>query len=780
MNKWKLALKSIGFFLLSIAACLYLNLDRTLAHVPHDDVYEVELSANYSQDRTLYMLVRGNLFKSRDGGNNWQWLVKGIDHHGNLVTFTLASENNQILYLSSLTDGIYKSEDGGKTWFNLIQGLENLLLDKLVTSADGETVLAAGYDEGLYYSNNGGENWQTIIQDKKITAVAINPQQANYVIVGDRQGTLYLSQDGGKTWQIQDKIGKSSAITAIAFSPNFAQDKTLYLGTEQEGVWQSKDEGKTFIPLNAANSPVNIQDIVPLTNQETTSLFVSDRDRGVFFSNDNGKNWTKSSQGLTKDVQADQKNFQRPHFSDLEISTDFKQDGTLFVTGFDGLFKSTNKGQNWQEVDAFTRSIIGLVVSPDFVNDSTVAVLNYVGEAYISRDGGETWQPMYKGLELPSFTRKFTPPNIEPRRFFQMAISPNYSEDKTIFATVLWTKFLTYTDRSQRWLISSPPQEARSMAIAVSPNFAQDSTIYLAAQKGVIFQSTNGGKSFAVVGKIDRMKANESPSLVISPNFAQDGTLYVTGGKGIYKTVDRGKTWQLTTSNTILQDRFNLKLAISPNYPSDGTVMVSTDRGLFITKDSGNSWQQITNTAFDKDSMLTGVAISPNYSEDKTYFVSVRGKGLFKTTDDGVTFYEVGDDSVNLALLNNFESSSIPIQFSPNYDRDSTIFGIGSASSEIHKSTDGGETWSTIAIPQAEIFQQYTKEQYDLKTSLRLFWYVYQSLILKIIAALVTAVISYFLLGWINLDKKLPLSKMTLQMGGSLSVLIVSAIVLFL
>ena len=773
MNKLPLILKSVSLLLLTIAACLCLNFDRTLAHVPHDDVYQVALSANYSQDQTLYMIVRGNLFKSTNGGNSWQRLVQGIDNHGNLVAFTLASQNNQILYLSALTDGIYKSEDGGKSWFKANQGLANLLLDTLVTSADGKTVLAAGYDRGLYYSDNGGDSWQTIIEEPKITALAIHPQQNNYIVVGDRQGKLYLSQDGGKTWQRETIVGKGSTITAIAFSPT---DSTMYLGTEKEGVWQSKDEGKTFVALNSANAPVKIQDIVPLANQNQTSLFVSDWNKGVFFSNDQGKSWTLYNQGLTQDSQADQKNFQRPHFNDIALSPSFNQDQTLFVTGFNGLFKSTNKGQNWQEVDAFRRSIIGLVISPDYANDATVAVLNYVGEAYLSRDRGETWQPMYQGLELPSLTRNFTPPKIEPRRFFQMAISPNYSEDKTIFATVLWTKFLTYTDKSQRWRISSPPQEARSMAIAVSPNFAQDQTIYLAAQKGVIFQSTNGGKSFTPVGKIERQKGNESPSLVISPNFASDGTLYVTGGKGIYKSIDRGQTWQETTNDTPLQDRFNLKLAISPNYQEDRTVIVSTAGGLFITNNGGDSWQQLTNSRFAEDAPLTGVGISPNYSQDKTFLISIRGKGLFKTTDRGKTWQAIGDNSFNLALLNNFESSSLPIHFSPDYQNDNTIYGIGSADSEIYKSTDGGQTWSTIAIPQAEIFKQYMQEKYDLNTSIRLFFYVYQGRILKILAAIVAAAISYILLGWFNLDKKLPISKIQLQIIGSFSVFVISAI----
>ena len=263
MKKWQLAIKSLGLLLILIAACLYLNLDRSVAHVPHDDVYRIVLSSNYSQDRTLYMLVRGNLFKSTNGGDSWQRLVQGIDNQGNLVTLTLATQNNQTLYLSSLTDGIYKSVDEGKSWFKVNQGLENLLLDRITTSADGSIILAAGYDRGLYYSKNGGKNWQTIIQDKKITALAIDPQKANYLAIGTSQGKLSLSIDGGKTWQIETTIGKGSAITTIAFSPNFTTDNTIYLGTAKEGIWQSRDAGNSFVALNSHNAPVKIQDIVP-------------------------------------------------------------------------------------------------------------------------------------------------------------------------------------------------------------------------------------------------------------------------------------------------------------------------------------------------------------------------------------------------------------------------------------------------------------------------------------------------------------------------------------
>ncbi|MBE9068922.1 hypothetical protein IQ260_19955 [Leptolyngbya cf. ectocarpi LEGE 11479] len=49
------------------------------AHRPHDVVTQVKLSPRYTQDTTVYTVVRGNVFKSVDGGNNWQRIVEGFD-----------------------------------------------------------------------------------------------------------------------------------------------------------------------------------------------------------------------------------------------------------------------------------------------------------------------------------------------------------------------------------------------------------------------------------------------------------------------------------------------------------------------------------------------------------------------------------------------------------------------------------------------------------------------------------------------------------------------------
>ena len=42
----------------------------------------------------------------------------------------------------------------------------------------------------------------------------------------------------------------------------------------------------------------------------------------------------------------------------------------------------------------------------------------------------------------------------------------------------------------------------------------------------------------------------------------------------------------------------------------------------------------------------------------------------------------------------------MPIQYSPSYAIDNTIYGYGSAGANLFKSTDGGNTWEIIPIPK--------------------------------------------------------------------------------
>ena len=214
------------------------------------------------------------------------------------------------------------------------------------------------------------------------------------------------------------------------------------MGREKGGIFKTIDGGISFEEVNEGLSDRAILSLAMSPDYGTDStVFASTWQQGVFRSNDGGNTWRKYSKGLTKNSQADE--FNIPHFKDLIISPTFSQDQTIFLGGFDGLFKSTDGGGVWKQMETLPSSIIiGLGLSPDYKNDSTVAITTYLGGAYISQDKGANWTAINKGVE-------------EARRegiarLFDIVFSPNYPSDKTLF-TAQWKRLLISTDGGKHW-----------------------------------------------------------------------------------------------------------------------------------------------------------------------------------------------------------------------------------------------------------------------------------------------------------------------------------------
>ena len=766
--------------LLLTVAFLTFDVKAAWAHYPHDDIVAVELSSHYQQDRTLFINVRGNLFRSKDGGNSWQTIVKGLDHQYELSSLDISAQSPKIIYLSTLGDGIYKSENGGDSWSKVNQGLEALSIDLIAIAPDSnEIVLAAGTETGLYKTENGGASWQQVIAgDNKITAIAFDPTQKDKITVGDDQGNLFLSDNLGKSWHRLASLENSGAIRAIAIAPNWVSEQTFLVGTEKEGIWQTVDGGITFSQVNKGISDRSILSLTISPNYQTDeTIWASTWDEGIFRSLDGGKSWEKLSRGLTKDDQADLPNFERPHFSDLSISPTYSEDRTIFIAGFDGLFKSTDGGRVWREINTLSSNIIvGLGISPDYHNDLTLAVTTYLGGAYISHDQGVTWTTINQGLEKDNWLKRIPRRILQHdyvARLFGIDFSPNYSQDQTIFSPS-WTYFLRSTNKGQQWqkipLTNEPGPWNRptKYSMAISPNFADDGTIYLGSMQGTekdfILRSTDGGLSFSVVGNVNGKPVGY---LAISPNFATDKTLYAGVRDGVYKTVDGGDTWQ-PVSNGIPSEPREFNLAISPNYKVDRTVFAGTNTGLFVTRDGAKSWQKLAGTAEGKNDYVEAVGISPNYRNDQTLIMSVRGRGLFKTVNGGETFIRVGEDLLNsnhaLANMYGFWPPTVPIKFSPSYSLDQTIYGV--SETNLFKSTDGGNTWQNIPIstPQGSNLKQQLTYHYLRLTA---------TPITKFLAAAIVALFSYLILARLRLEKKLPLSKMQIKASGAFAVFII-------
>ncbi len=300
-------------------------------------------------------------------------------------------------------------------------------------------------------------------------------------------------------------------------------------------------------------------------------------------------------------------------------------------------------------------------------------------------------------------------------RVFDMVFSPQYSSDRTIFSTT-WYGIYKSTNQGKNWEKNywwdiqhqSKPwwtKKSQGTTVAVSPAYKQDHTVYLGTMEGHILKSTNEGKDFSLVHQLDAAVID----LVLSPNFERDRTLYAALPQKIYQSTDGGNNWELASDGIDFKEQYDpkkeamMQLAISPNFAQDRTILVGTAEGIFQTKNRGDNWQKLTNTPFGDDSYIEGIAISPDFKSDRTFLVSVRGKGLFKSIDGGQTFTAIGNELINnnITLANLFGFSltgvSTPIQFSPNFKRDRTIFGF--SDKQLFRSQDGGNTWKAITIP---------------------------------------------------------------------------------
>ncbi len=183
----------------------------------------------------------------------------------------------------------------------------------------------------------------------------------------------------------------------------------------------------------------------------------------------------------------------------------------------------------------------------------------------------------------------------------------------------------------------------------------------------------------------------DARGLVISPHWTADHTMFVDDMQNpnpgyIYRTTDSGSTWQSFQPSTAAGYTYDA-LALPPDYQyfgSDQRILAGSSAS-FVSNDSGNTWNKISlpNTMFDRG--IQEFAFSPAYTTDKTVFF-VGNDGVFKSTDGGLSFYDV---SVNTPRI-----SGVSIAISPNYLNDQTVFWGGNKG--IRRTIDGGNTWTLL------------------------------------------------------------------------------------
>ena len=265
---------------------------------------------------------------------------------------------------------------------------------------------------------------------------------------------------------------------------------------------------------------------------------------------------------------------------------------------------------------------------------------------------------------------------------------------------------------SAKWEMVGPTNiGGRILDVAVDPTIKD--TVYALPASGGVFVSRDGGKRFEPLwpaSNIQTMGAMTiSPSGILYVGTGEAGpgggsTTY--GGNGVYRSKDRGKTWQhigLVDSSRIgriVVDPKNEKrvfvAAVGHLYREGG------ERGLYRSEDGGDTWELV----LEGDNARTGavdVAIDPENSDnmvaamwdnfrepDRRYYTGM-GSGIYRSTDGGATWARTGGP----AFAPNPGEGRIGIAYAPSnpnrvYAYKSTEIG---AHAGFFISNDGGATF---------------------------------------------------------------------------------------
>jgi len=363
----------------------------------------------------------------------------------------------------------------------------------------------------------------------------------------------------------------------------------------------------------------------------------------------------------------------------IAISPQFEYDQTIFCAFYarsNYLIKSVDGGNSWvpSQIGLSPEQIKDLAISPGYYNDQTIFAGSNGDGVYRTTDGGGIWTKIDVGL----FDLEVT----------KLAISPRFDQDGIIFAGTKSGQIFLSSNGGDNWIVrSSGLPGVEISTLAISPTYSdQDKILYAGTATDGVYVSANAGMSWNQIntGLIDL----EVTTLAISNDYATDKTLFVgTLTQGVFKSTSGGLTWD--TFNSGINDFRVVRLVVSPLFGTDQTVFcVSNDTGAYKSTDGGNSWtlyeEGFEYRAPQTELHFKGVAFSPNYVDDRIVFVWMF-EGLFKSKNRGQNYFQ----------LNIYPQTIVrSMVVSPDFASDGTVFAATNGGG-VYRSMDNGTTWET-------------------------------------------------------------------------------------
>ncbi|HBY92507.1 MAG: hypothetical protein M5U01_29015 [Ardenticatenaceae bacterium] len=600
----------------------------------------------------------GGVWKTTDGGLHWTAVNTGLnDPDIPSVALSPAFTADNVALAGAKIGGIHRSTDGGQTWSKVYPSPGSIDADRLMEVqavafapdfATSGVALAAGANHqgnraaGIFRSADGGLSWSKRVDGNALGMscwhVAFSPNFASdrTAFASCTAGKLYRSTDGGVTWQLRNSGLPTQDIRDIAFSPNFANDGIIFVGSYGAGVWKTTNGGLSW--SRVLTSPDWWMDSRYLAiapdfdgadgNAGDDVVFAGDINTGLWRSNDGGATWSRLEYPLLDGVSAIRKDTYviRP-MPGFDATNPAQQPLFVGTHGAGVLFHpGGGVGSGWELRVAGLAAQQAMVVH--VADDGTVFAGANGGGLFRSDDGGTTWLSRNGTVYATTATTA-------------IATAPNFASVPHLVAGNYWNAGIAYSfDRGQTWrepaLGSGPRNQIR--ALVYSPGYPAENLIFAGTGGGSpadngLWHSTDGGATWTHLS--NQIAGKSVIALAISPTFEQDRTIFAgVYGDGLWKSNDGGGSW----TQLGLAGQRVWALGISPDYANDRTIFVATeDNGLWRVTNAGSGWSSLYG------GMFRGLALSPTYASDQTLYAAYAYGDVLRLTAGGNSVAPMGD-----------------------------------------------------------------------------------------------------------------------------------------
>jgi len=681
----------------------------------------------------------GNAFITHDGGTSWEILGQmgkkpfaQPGYRGAYGEVKFDPRNPDIIWIGG-THGLYKSEDGGKNWQLKVGGNPIQIWPIEIDPTDSNIVYAgtgmcvernASWASGtIYKTTDCGKTWKEYrpggaketdtFKYRNWFKIAIDPQ-SKYVagkghlriyVIG--YGGFFVSEDAGESWtSLEEKMpGGAASISRAVNGKSGCYHLTLVPG---------KGRSRIFATFKVSIDENN------------------NRNDGVYCSDDGGKTWVEKNKGLERATSEMIKQQALGSVGyDYSLIVSPSSNPNILYWGYKGgVFKSTDQGENWYVVTKYPQNFIKqsepgirgclqLAVSPS--NPDYVAYTEWV-DGMLSKDGGKTWEDpffdygeVFKTNALKdrlASSHKMRSRGVQLIVPLALAVDPFNENNISIGYSDVGLQISRDGGEWWEWAYDGIGGGDRNYCWAVVYDPAVKDKLYVGTggwgMLGNVYQSVDGGKTFNIIGIPDLTEKSEKEkkkryyvnALVIDPTSSvKERTIYAATTIGIYKTTDGGKTWNYCSSglgtamniDRLVIDHKNPKRLYAGSAPS---TPLGNKPGLYKSENSGKNWVQIGSDKIGAVKTISICKEKPNV----LYVVSIR----YGTTDTGVwapTVVVKSDDYGETWQ----EIDSRRSAFATAHPQNPDIVYLGLWAQDVTKeevglfrSMDGGKNWQEI------------------------------------------------------------------------------------